>query len=206
MSVAPDPKLAKYNQPLSPIPNEAAHPANGSTLPPGKTAAVTAEDFGLTDGIAALAGRVPGDVLQRGLGLIDSRAGVRITADRIEIRGITGTRRIPLDKVRGIELSTRKGVLDQVVPYWRSLLSFVPAARAGKLIRLATFAVTRAKSDPKPVDPAGLDQPIVAQLRLMRGSVRIRGSVAVVAILYPRMTERLLEEAARHQIPIVAYA
>lgn len=206
MSVQPDPNLAKYNQPLAATPDGVKGSRNGSSLPPGKTAAAPAEDFGLTDGLAALAERIPGDVLARGLGLVDSRAGVRITGDRIEIRGITGTRRIPLDKVKGIELSTRKGVLDQVVPYWRSLLSFVPAARVGKLVRLATFAVTRAKSDPQPVDPSQLEQPVVARIKLLGRSVRIRGSIALVAILYPRLTQRLLEEAERHQIPVVAYA
>lgn len=206
MSVQPDPKLAKYNQPLAPTPAGTAAPTNGASLPPGKSSAAPAEEFGLTDGLAALAGRVPGDVLARGLELVDSRAGVRITGDRIEIRGITGTRRIPLDKVKGIEVSTRKGVIDQVVPYWRSLLSFVPAARVGKLVRLATFAVARAKSDPQPVDPSQLEQPVVARIKLLGRSVRIRGSIALVAVLYPRMTQRLLEEAVRHDIPVVAYA
>jgi hypothetical protein len=181
-------------------------PTSGATLPPGKSAAAPAEEFGLTDGLTALADRVPGDILARGLELVDSRAGVRITADRIEIRGITGTRRIPLDKVKGIEVSTRKGVLDQAVPYWRSLLSFVPAARVGKLMRLATFAVTRTRSKPQPVDPSQLDQPVVAGIKLLGRSVRIRGSIALVAVLYPRMTLRLLEEAERHGIPVVAYA
>lgn len=208
MSVAPDPKLAKYNQPLSPTPDGVATPTNGSpTLPPGKPQQVSAEDFALTDGVAMLADRVPGDVLDRAMKLVDRRASVRITSDRIELHGVTGTRRIPLDKIKGIELSTRKGVMDQLVPYWRSLLSFVPAARFGKLVRLATFAVARTKSDPEPVDPTQLDQPIVARLKLVGGrKIKIRGSIALVAVLYPRLTARLLEEADRHGIPVVAYA
>lgn len=208
MSVQPDPKLAKYNQPLSPATNGTSLPPHGSsTLPPDKQLAAGAEEFSLTDGLATLAGRVPGDVLDKGLGLLDQRARVRITGDRIEFHGLTGVRRIPFGKVKGIEVSTRKGVLDQVVPYWRTLLSFVPAARFGKLFRLTTFALARTKSDPRPVDPAELDQPVVARLKLVGGrSVRIRGSVAIVAVLYPRMTARLLEEAGRHQIPIVAFA
>lgn len=188
-------------------------PADVMNTPPdaptgGLPQATPAEEFGLTDAldpwIAKVTDRTGVDGLAKALAVIDRKASIRVTGDAIELRGVLRTRRLSLDHVRGLEIETPLSVLGRVVPFWQGLLWLVPGARLGKAVRLAANVAPRFMSDPEPVEVDDLDRPVIATIRRVGPNVRLRGAAALVALVHPRLTQRLLEEAERRSLPVHA--
>ncbi len=168
----------------------------------------SAEEFGLTDvldpWVKKISERTGLDGLDQALGYIDRKASVRITGDAIELRGVLRTRRISLDHVRGLEIETPRHVLGRVVPFWQSMLWLVPGARLAKVVRVAANVAPRFLGDPEPAEIDELDRPVIATIRRVGPNIRLRGSTALVALVHPRLTQRLLEEAERRSLPVQA--
>ncbi len=171
--------------------------------------ALPAEEFGLTDAldpwIEQFAERTGID-LSGALAAVDRRATVRVTSEAIEVRGVVRSRTVRLDHVRGLEVTKPVAVLGNVVPFWQSLLWLVPGARLGKAVRIASSVAPRLRGEPQQVDVDELDRPVVSSIGKVGPRLRLRGAAALVALVHPRLTQRLLEEAERRSIPVTAKA
>lgn len=167
-----------------------------------------AEEFGLTDGLDAwverFEERLGFEGLHRLLEHVDRRATVRVTGEAVEVRGLLRHRSVSLDHVRAVEVRTPLAVLGNVVPFWEKLLWVVPAGRLGKVVKLAGTVAPRLRHDPEEVAVDELDRPVVAALRRVGPKLTLRGAPALVALVHPRLTERVLEEARRRGIHVDA--
>lgn len=194
---------APATTPESGPPSKLADPTNAQ--PTGRRPAPQgAEEFGLTDKLEELVDRFGIEQLDKLFEVIDRKGTVRITGEAIELKGLTGTRTIPFKHLKSIELRTPLTVGGQVVPFWDKLVMLVPAARIGKVLKYAASAAPMLRGEPEDVEVDEIDRPTVARLRRLGPSIRLKGTPALVALVHPRMTQRLLEEAERHNIQVVA--
>lgn len=155
-------------------------------------------DAGLTDVLDPLLG----DRLRPVLDAVDARAGARVDHRGIHVRRLLRTVTVPWDRITRIRLDSR---LDLALTF---LLGVLPVTRAPVLGRIVASSADRLVEEasqrlvPGLRERAGFAVAVVEQ-QTWRRDVAFERSARAVALLYPSVTERLVEEASSRGIEVV---
>lgn len=161
-------------------------------------AATPTVDAGLTDVLDPLLGSRIGPVLDA----IDARAGARVDHRGVHVRRLLRTVHVPWDRVARIRLDSR---LDLALTFAVGILPITRAPIVGSLLassadRVAEEAARRLA--PGLRDRAGWAVATVEQ-QTWRRDVAFERTARAVALLYPALTHRLVDEARSRQIPVI---
>lgn len=162
------------------------------------TAPATTVDAGLTDVLDPLLGDRLGPVLAT----IDARAGARVDHRGVHLRRLLRTVHVPWDRVTRVRLDSR---LDLLLTFAVGLLPITRAPIVGPVLEAGADRVAEEAGRrlvPGLRDRAGWAVAVVEQ-QTWRRDLAFERSARAVALLYPDVTRRLVDEARRRQIPVV---
>lgn len=162
------------------------------------TTTATPVDAGLTDVLDPLLAQRLGGLLAA----IDARAGARVDHRGVHVRRLLRTVHVPWDRMTRVRLDSR---LDLALTFAIGLLPVTRAPVVGRLVestadRIAEEAGRRLV--PGLRDRAGWAVAVVEQ-QTWRRDVAFERSARAVALLYPAVTQRLVDEARARRIPVV---
>lgn len=160
--------------------------------------ATTPFDAGLTDVLDPMVGERLGPVLAA----IDARAGARVDGDGVHVRQLLRTVHVPWERVTLIRLDSR---LDLALTFVVGLLPVTRLPIVGSAIEAvadrATEELTR-RLLPGLRGRIGWAVATVEQ-QTWRPDVDFQRTSRAIALLYPTVTHRLVEEARSRGIPVI---
>ena len=155
-------------------------------------------DAGLTDVLDPLLGDRFGPVLDA----VDARAGTRVDHRGIHVRRLLRTVHVPWDRVTRIRLDSR---LDLALTFMLGVLPITRTPVLGRVIEASADRVVEEASQrlvPGLRDRAGWAVAVVEQ-QTWRRDVAFERTSRAVALLYPSVTHRLVEEAESRGIEVI---
>lgn len=158
-------------------------------------------DAGLTDLLDPLLRNRIGGVLDA----IDARAGARVDHRGLHLRRLLRTVHVPWDRLTRVRLDSR---LDLALTFAIGLLPITRAPIVGRVVESTADRVAEEvgrRLVPELRDRAGWAVAVVEQ-QTWRRDVAFERTARAVALLYPDVTERLVDEARARRIPVVREA
>lgn len=155
-------------------------------------------DAGLTDALDPLLG----DRLRPFLDAVDARAGARVDHRGIHVRRLLRTVHVPWDRITRIRLDSR---LDLTLTFLLGVLPITRAPVIGRIIESSADRLVEEASQrlvPGLRERAGFAVAVVEQ-QTWRRDVAFERSARAVALLYPSVTARLVEEAGSRGIEVI---
>ncbi len=158
----------------------------------------TPVDAGLTDVLDPVLGDRIGPVLAA----IDARAGARVDGEGIHVRQLLRTVHVPWDRVTRIRLDSR---LDLALTFVVGLLPVTRLPVVGSAIEAAADRATEELTRRLLPGLRGRIGWAVATIeqRTWRPDVDFQRASRAIALLYPTVTHRMVEEARSRGIPVI---
>ena len=155
-------------------------------------------DAGLTDVLDPLLG----DRLRPVLDAVDARAGARVDHRGIHVRRLLRTVHVPWDRITRVRLDSR---LDLALTFALGVLPVTRTPVLGRVIEASADRIVEEASQrlvPGLRERAGFAVAVVEQ-QTWRRDVAFERSARAVALLYPSVTARLVEEAGSRGIEVI---